>query len=474
MPLREGILDPISEAEPSGKELVNDATFERLKDLRKPNEAAIEAFYAPRSGKGPRMMTADLWMPREINRVIEIAGTLLATKSKDLQVAVWLAEGLLWKEGLGGFRDGLNMVRELMERYWDTLYPLPDEGDQYLRIRHLEWMGMSDSVKESSPPLALGFVALTQNGLTWNQFKGSREVPGEKESGKAAEQRKAALADGKTPPEEIEEGLTATPKALYKKWSNEAQECLDALGGLDTFCKEKFTDDPPGFLKLRSALEQLQNAIAILLRRKLEQDPDPPEIVETPQVEAVEGEAAAEGETANGSGGSGVSMGAQFGDLTGIEPASRDEAIFRIAAAVNYLRRTDPGGPAAFLAMRGLRWGELYSSEGEIPAGMLLAPPTEIRTKLRNLASRGDWRGVLDTAENAMAMEFGRGWLDLQRYAVRACDELGYKRAAIAIKTQIKRLLTDYPALAAATLSDDTGTANPETAAWLKQIQEGQ
>ncbi|MEZ5353925.1 MAG: type VI secretion system protein TssA [Bryobacteraceae bacterium] len=472
MPLREGILDPISEAEPCGKALVNDATFERLKDLRKPNEQAIEAFYAPKSGSGPRIMTADLWMPREINRVIEIAGTLLATKSKDLQVAVWLAEAMLWKEGLGGFREGLDMVREMLERYWDTLHPLPDEGDQYLRIRHLEWMGMTESVKESSPPLALGFVPFTQGGLTWNQFKESRDVPGEKESGKAAEKRKAALADGKTPPEDFEDGLAATPKAVYKKWAAEAEGCLQSLAALDQLCREKFSDDPPGFLRLRTGLEELQNGLAILLRRKLEQDPDPPEIVEVPEAPAAEGPAGEDGE-APASGGAALSMGAQFGDLTGIEPGSREEAFFRIAAAANYLRRTDPANPASYLAMRGVRWGELYAAEGEIPPALLSAPPTEIRTKLRNLAARADWRGVLDTAEGAMAMDYGRGWLDLQRYAVRACEELGHKRAAAAIRSLIKRLLADYPALGSATLTDDTGAANPETAAWLKQIQEG-
>ncbi|MEZ5399673.1 MAG: type VI secretion system protein TssA [Bryobacteraceae bacterium] len=470
MPLREGILDPISEAEPAGKPLVNDPAYEKLRELRKPNEQALEAFLAPREGRAPRVMTADLWMPREINRVIETAGALLATKSKDLEVAAWLAEALLWKEGLGGFRDGLAMVRALLDTYWETLYPLPDEGDHYMRIRYLEWMGMSESTKESSPPLALGFVSITQDGLTWNQFKESRDVPGEKESGKAAEKRKAALNEGKTPPEDVETGMAATPKPLYKKWVADAEGCLTELAALDELCKSKFGDDPPGFLKLRNGLELLQNDLAILLRRKLELDPDPPEPIVMEEAPAVEGEAVetADGETRPAA----IPMAAQFGDLTGIEPASREEAIFRIAAAAGYLRRTDPGSPAGYLAIRGVRWGEVYSIEGEIPPGFLSAPPTDVRTKLRNLASRGDWRGVLDAAENAMAMDYGRGWLDLQRYAVRACDELGYKRAAAAIRAQLKRLLTDYPALETATLGDDTGAANPETAAWLKQVKE--
>ena len=56
---------------------------------------------------------------------------------------------------------------------------------------------------------------------------------------------------------------------------------------------------------------------------------------------------------------------------------------------------------------------------------MLEAPPTEVRQKLKRLAQEGQWEEVLNTAETAMAMPCGRGWLDLQRYVVRACEELG-------------------------------------------------
>jgi hypothetical protein len=44
---------------------------------------------------------------------------------------------------------------------------------------------------------------------------------------------------------------------------------------------------------------------------------------------------------------------------------------------------------------------------------------------------------------------------------------LGYLAAANAIKSELACLLADYPKLVSATLLDDTGTANPETAAWL-------
>jgi type VI secretion system protein ImpA len=68
-----------------------------------------------------------------------------------------------------------------------------------------------------------------------------------------------------------------------------------------------------------------------------------------------------------------------------------------------------------------------------------------------------------------MSTPCGRGWLDLQRYAIRACDELGHTAASKALRSALKAFLVEFPELPAATLSDDTGAANPETVAWLRK-----
>ena len=61
----------------------------------------------------------------------------------------------------------------------------------------------------------------------------------------------------------------------------------------------------------------------------------------------------------------------------------------------------------------------------------------------------GDWAGVLENAEQAMSLPCGIGWLDLQRYAVRACESLGsdYEPVAAGIRAESKTLLADYPDL---------------------------
>ena len=53
----------------------------------------------------------------------------LLRRSKNLRVALVLCLALLRSEGLPGFRDGLAVIRGLLEQYWDTLFPLLDPED---------------------------------------------------------------------------------------------------------------------------------------------------------------------------------------------------------------------------------------------------------------------------------------------------------------------------------------------------------
>src|SRR5215472_15733144 len=70
-----------------------------------------------------------------------------------------------------------------------------------------------------------------------------------------------------------------------------------------------------------------------------------------------------------------------------------------------------------------------------------------------------------------MGLECGRGWLDVQRYASRACLEMGsyYDPVRTAIMSGLRALLADYPRLPEMTMMDDTPTANSETRAWIEE-----
>jgi type VI secretion system protein ImpA len=452
MPLREDILNPIPGDNPSGASLRYEPIYDQIKEARREDDDV------PQGDWQIEVKKAD-WV-----LVVKLASEALAKKSKDLQLAAWLTEALLHREGYAGLKAGLELLRSLVENFWETVYPELEDGDAEMRAAPLDWVG-------SRLDQAIKRVPLTRGGLDWFKYKESRTVPSEAEAAEnetRQQVRATAIEEHKLTPEEFDADFGVTPAASYEAWETQLAECLSATGALNQVCEEKFGEYTPGFGDLRKTLEEVKNTVHILLLRKGAGAP-----AEEAQAEE---EAAPEEEAAYASAAVAVAAApvrkAARKRAPAGEPADRDDAIDRVAALARYLREQDASNPAPYLMLRGLRWGELRAAgEGYDPDPALLeAPPTETRQALKRLAGESEWQQTLDTAEEAMGTPCGRAWLDLQRYAVTACDNLGYYVVAWAIKSELRALLADLPRLVEMPLSDDTPTANAETRNWLKEF----
>lgn len=130
VPSTEWLLDPVSEAQPTGHNLEYESEFAELE---------LAARGKPARQMGEAVAPGE---PANFVRVIELASGLLQ-RSKDLRIAVQLARGLLETEGFAGLADGLYVTRGLLERYWDALYPEldPDEQDAMMRRAALSALG---------------------------------------------------------------------------------------------------------------------------------------------------------------------------------------------------------------------------------------------------------------------------------------------------------------------------------------------
>src|SRR5438876_5148845 len=105
----EDLLQPISPEEPCGPDLAYDPAFQQLETLvRGKPETQFSAAEDP-DWKELRGLS------------VEFHG-----KSKHLTASVIFALALLKTEGLVGLRDGLAVVRGILERYWESVYPRLD------------------------------------------------------------------------------------------------------------------------------------------------------------------------------------------------------------------------------------------------------------------------------------------------------------------------------------------------------------
>jgi type VI secretion system protein ImpA len=437
------LLVPVPGDNPSGKDLRYDPRYDRIKEARR------EDLDLPPGGLATERKVAD-W-----NAVVTQARQLLEKETKDLQLAAWLTEALLKREGAAGLATGLLGVGGLLTTFWDTLYPELDPDDLELRAGPIEWIGTRLDIAARQIPIATG-------GIGHFDFHVSRSIPTEDDA-KANEDKAAArdeaLSQGKRAPEVVDKAIAGTPKAFYKTLVADLVEAQAALASVEQVADERFGRDAPSLVPLRKALDEVQRSAATLLALKLQSDPDP--VV----AEAGDG-AAAVGSYAPPPGWAPDGNGAPLA----AEPTSAADAGARVAGAARFLRQADPASPAPYLMLRGYRWGELRATPGDVDPRLLEAPPTAQRARLKALLLDEKWDELLEQGEQLMAAPHGRGWLDLQRYTLTACDRLGgeYGAVATAVRAELRALLAALPRLPQMTLMDDTPTANAETQQWLE------
>jgi len=445
MPLREDILAPIPGENPSGIDLRYDTKlliFDKIKEARRQDDDLAQGAWQS------ERKTANFAL------VSKLAQETLATVSKDLQLAAYLTEALLQTERFGGLRQGLDLTFRLLTEFWDTVYPIIEDGDRELRARPLAWIGsMLDLPLRSAPICGVGY--------SWLVYKDSRAV-GYEDQPKTDKDRKARntmIESGKIAPDKA---FAETPKAFYLHAEKDLDECLELLGSLDTVCDEKFEDDSPGFGKLRTALTEVRLTVHQLLEKKREKEPDPVEEIPVEEVAAAEGSSEGEG---------GVPTVGITASCTA-EPADRRQAVAGIVAAAAFIRKREPFSPAPYLLLRGLRWGELRTASRLADSSLLEAPPTDLRQQIKRLALAKKWPELLEAGEQALALPGSRAWLDLQRLSVAACSAMGkeYQPIATAIQSELRALMNDLPELLDAILLDDTPAANPETKEWLQGL----
>lgn len=92
--------------------------------------------------------------------VFDLSTTLLCDRAKDLEVAAWLIEASLRLHGFAGLRDGFDLARGLVERYWDALLPAPDEDGIAIRVAAIG--GLNGAGAEGSLIQAIRKVPLTE------------------------------------------------------------------------------------------------------------------------------------------------------------------------------------------------------------------------------------------------------------------------------------------------------------------------
>lgn len=458
MPLRDDLLTPIAGDNPSGKNLKYERVYDQIKEARTEEDSTLPSGAWERQPKRA-----------DTNLVLKLAGDALATKSKDLQLAVWLGEAYIKREGAALVAPVLTLLWDLQKEFWPSIYPEIDEEDVGLRAVPLQWAAnrYAGLVYE---------LALTKGGIAYHTYKAARalgyEADAQNNEAKTKARSEAAKRGGLTA-EDVDDGIAATSKSFYVALDESLQSARDVLEELAVYCEEQYRDEGPSWRKLRDSLDEVHNLVNSLLSDKRAIEPDviaapepepepvapPPAEVAAPVVAAFAVPVAAVQQAATPTAVTMVSAGT---------PQSWDDAVARVQACAAYMHTQRQGSSVPYLLYTSIRWGELRKHGAKPPLDALVAPPSEVRSGMKLAYADKAWPDLLSRGMAALQDPSARAWLDLQRYLWIAAKESGYGPFAAMVVLSVQGILGEYPEMAQWTFLDDTATANADTLHWIE------
>jgi len=298
----EKLLAPISAGQPCGEDLAFSPEFDAINRARQADDPSIE------QGAWVTTLKEADW-----KFVARRCTELMETRSKDLQLAVWLAEASIKTGGLAALADSLRLLAALCERYWDHVHPLPDEDGPERRIGNLAWIAAHIAPLVKEVPVAEG-VSM----MAWE----------------------AARLRGPDSVAELDAARAKAPAPARQALAQFAEDCLAALAELERAVDDRLGTDGPSFGAGRAALRDFADLAA------------PPSAASS-QPSAMQGAANAMPVVVA----SGAPVRMQGPAMEG-PLLSREQALAQLRGVAEFFRRTEPHSPVAYLAEKAARWGE--------------------------------------------------------------------------------------------------------------------
>lgn len=242
------LLLPIHGDSPSGSDLRYTTYYEEIMEARRSEDAVA-------LGDWRHSVKTSDW-----EKVIGLCVAALSEKSKDLQISAWLVEALTVVDGFGGLELGLRLTRGLLDRFWDTVYPLTGDGDLEYRAAPFEFLNEKVALQVKQ-------VALTENGAasgySWIDWHQSRLVGYDADTvdryGATDEEKKgrrdAHLAENALAAEEFDAAAARSNGDFSQALLDGLQRCRESLSSLTSLVGERFGSLAPDLAGLDGALE---------------------------------------------------------------------------------------------------------------------------------------------------------------------------------------------------------------------------
>ncbi len=336
MPMNEilniaSLLAPISKKQPTGCNIREDQPANQL--YRKIKEARLSA----RAIERQQIQGVEINIKADWANVYTLAQDILQNYSKDLEVTAWLIEASLREHGFTGLYTGFSLARQLIERYWDTLYPLPDEDG--IQTRVAPFAGLNGEETEGTLIAPIALVPLTEEHTVgpfalWQYHQALEiiKIPDE-------EKRKQRITNGAITFDIIKAAASETSPAFMQTLYLQLQTCLEEYKQLNAVLEEKCGHDAPPSSRILKQLNSCLDCLQVIGKESLQPS------LELAMTEQIEPTVSKMTVSPNNTPSDGVK--------------TREQILQSLLEAADFFRRTEPHSPIPYVLERTVHWAKL-------------------------------------------------------------------------------------------------------------------
>jgi len=335
----ERILTPIDGDNPAGEDIREDFSPESpyfgVKDLQ--NSARTEERKrrdAFDEDVDTSFQTGD-WDP-----VLEAGEEIQTEKAKDLEVAAWMAESMMRLDGFAGLRDGFRLIRELSEKYWDDIYPRPDEDGVATTIAAVTSLNGEEGDGTLIWPISN--IPITNGGGDMSYTSWHHRQAFDLQ-GLDADKRQQRVGEGAVSMDLFQSEVSQTSASFFIQLLEDIKEAEDEFKRLGKVMDEKCGQDETGYplspptSRIQEAITETFDLVEILSR----------DII----ARAAPDEEEEEEDDGGGEGGGGGGSTRKAGEMT------RESAFRELQKIAGFFKRTEPHSPISYLLEQTVRWG---------------------------------------------------------------------------------------------------------------------
>lgn len=321
----EQLLVPISDAKPSGDSLKSNGVYSAIKQARSADDPNL-----PMGVWQHDLKVAD-W-----DEVSTLAVTALQSKTKDLQLMVWLLEAQIHKFGFNGIAPAVHLMSEITDNFWSDMYPHIDDGDLEYRTNLIAWL--NDKLQPTIRQLPITQTR-AERQFIWAEW----EIAVNIEMRTKVQTQSKDYVDTR----QISQAIAATPIEYYQTLYQSISDALISLDRYSLLLDEKCQQDAPSLEGIMRLLMEIRETLVMQVR--------PRQMAAPADEDHQEPSASNSKQIPSGGDSGGVS------DDESVD--NREKAYAQLADAAAFLMQDDPHSPAPYLVFKAIEWGKLNTAE---------------------------------------------------------------------------------------------------------------